>query len=98
MIERFCKRADGDVIRELDFGPGDAEYKAVLCTRKWLEAIVYIFSPTLRGLALKSIRAATRIVNALASKVLISTKLSAWARRAWRGRLARHAEKTPPKN
>ena len=42
MIERFCNRADGDVIRELDFGPGDAEYKAVLCTRKWLEAVVYI--------------------------------------------------------
>jgi hypothetical protein len=98
MIERFCNRADGDVIAELDFGPGDAEYKAVLCTTKWLEAVVYIFSPTLRGVALKSIRTATRVVNVVARKVLTSTKLASWARRAWRGRLAKHAEKTPPKN
>jgi hypothetical protein len=96
MIERFCNRADGDVIRELDFGPGDAEYKAALCTRKWLEAAVYIFSPTSRGLALKSMRTATRIVDAFARKVLISTKLFPWVRRAWRGRLAKHAEKIPP--
>lgn len=98
MIERFCNRADGDVIRELDFGPGDAEYKAALCTRKWLEAVVYIFSPTLRGLALKSIRTATRLVDGLARKVLISTRLSPWIRRAWRGRLAKRPEKTPRKN
>jgi hypothetical protein len=98
MIERFCSRADGDVIRELDFGPGEAEYKAALCTREWLEAVVYIFSPTLKGLALKSIRTATRLVDGLARKVLISTRLSPWIRRAWRSRLAKRAEKTPPKN
>jgi CelD/BcsL family acetyltransferase involved in cellulose biosynthesis len=98
MIERFCNRSDGDVISELDFGPGDAEYKTALCTRKWLEAVVYIFSPTLKGLALKSVRTVTRVVNVLARKVLIFTKLSSWARRAWRGRLAKHAEKTSPKN
>jgi hypothetical protein len=98
MVERFCNRTDGDVIKELDFGPGDAEYKAVLCTRKWFEAVVYIFSPTLRGLALKSIRTATRLVDGLAKKVLISTKFSPWLKRAWRGRLAKRAEKTPPNN
>jgi hypothetical protein len=97
MIERFCNRADGDVISELDFGPGDTEYKAVLCTRKWLEAVVYIFSPTLKGLALKSVRTATRVANVLVRKILVSTKLSPWIKRAWRGRLAKHTEKTPPR-
>jgi CelD/BcsL family acetyltransferase involved in cellulose biosynthesis len=98
MIERLCMRTDGDVIRELAFGPGDAEYNGFLCTRKWLDAVVYILSPALRGLALKSVRAATKLVDGLAKKVLISTKLSPWLKRAWRSRLAKRVEETSPKN
>src|SRR5208283_3583735 len=30
VIEGFCNKANGDIVKELDFGPGHAEYKGVL--------------------------------------------------------------------
>ena len=59
VIEDFCSGANGDAVKELDFGLGHAEYKGALCSKSWLEAPVYIFSPTLKGLALKSLRTTT---------------------------------------
>ena len=49
VIEGFCVHAHGDIVKELDFGLGHAEYKAALCTKNWLEAPVYVFSPDTKG-------------------------------------------------
>jgi uncharacterized membrane protein YhfC len=96
VIEGFCDRSDGDVVQELDFGLGHAEYKAVLCTKSWSEACVYIFSPSLKGLFLKSLRAGTRVVDASARKLLASTSFLPKLKRAWRDRLAKKANPTTP--
>jgi hypothetical protein len=97
VIEGFCSRSNGDVVQELDFGLGHAEYKAVLCTKSWSEASLYIFSPSLKGLLLKSLRAGTRVVDASARKLLASTSFFPKLKRAWRDRLARKAKPaTPP--
>jgi hypothetical protein len=89
VLERFCSRADGDQVRELDFGPGDAEYKVMLCTQTWQEANVFMFSPTPKGLVLKLSRAATRLLDGAARRILTSTDLLPRLKRAWRDSVAR---------
>lgn len=93
VIEGFCRRANGDAVRELDFGLGHAEYKGALCTKDWLEAAVYIFSPTLKGLTLKSMRTTTRVIDSCARKILASTEFFRRLKRVWRGRLATNAKR-----
>lgn len=88
VIEGFCNRTDGDVVREIDFGPGEAEYKGALCTKTWQEAVVFIFSPTPKGLALKLMRAVTRLLDGGARAILASTNLLPRLKRAWRDSLA----------
>lgn len=92
VIERLCTRADGHIVKEFEFGPGHAEYKAVLSSKYWLEAVVYIFSPTAKGLLLKVMHTITEVVNASARRILISTRLFLRLKRAWRDRLAKHAQ------
>jgi|HubBroStandDraft_6_1064221.scaffolds.fasta_scaffold00055_27 hypothetical protein len=89
IIEGCCSGANGDTVKEVDFGFGQAEYKTVLCGKTWLEARVYIFSPTLKGLVLKSIRTATGIIDGSARKLLVSAKLFPQLKRVWRARLAK---------
>jgi hypothetical protein len=89
VIEGFCNRARGDVVKELDFGLGHAEYKTVLCSDTWQEARVFIFSPTIRGFTLKTIRMATGLIDASARKFLKNANLFPRLKRAWRDRLAK---------
>lgn len=93
VIEGFCVRVDGDIVTELDFGLGHAEYKAALCTKTWDEAPIYIFGPGLTGLYLKSLRTATSMADKAARKTLESTQLLPRLKKIWRTRLssgARH--------
>jgi Acetyltransferase (GNAT) domain len=94
VIERFCARANGDAVEQLDFGLGHAEYKAALCTKSWSEASVFIFSPTLKGLFLKSTRSVTRILDASARRLLASTSFFPRLKRVWRDRLRKRAKPT----
>ena len=98
VIEGFCSAATGDAVKDLDFGLGDAEYKSALCSEKWMEAPVYIFSPTLRGLKLKAMRSATRAIDRSARKILTSSKFLPRLKRAWRDRLAKKAKPKPDFN
>ena len=88
VVEGFCNRQDGDQVKHMDFGPGEAEYKAALCDKNWLEAIVYIFAPTGRGLTLKLMRTSASILDRAARRVLQSSRLLPWLKRSWRNRLA----------
>lgn len=92
VIEGFCGRVTGNIVNELDFGLGHAEYKLALSDKNWLEAPLYIFSPTLRGLSLNTIRTITSVIDRCARKVLISTNLLPQLKKAWRDRLARKAK------
>ena len=91
VIEGFCRQANADRITELDFGLGAAEYKAVLGSKSWREAAVFIFSPTMKGLLLKSVHATTRIADGAARKALSSTNIFPRLKRLWRDRLAKQA-------
>ena len=91
VIEGFCAQKNGDIVKELDFGLGHAEYKAALCTKVWLESSLYIFSPRPKGLILKAMRTSTRIVDEGLRTVLAKTSLVPKLKRAWRDRLAKRA-------
>jgi hypothetical protein len=91
VLEGFCRRSDGDIVCELDFGLGQAEYKNALCTRSWQEGCVFIFSTTPRGLALKFLRTVIRLAEETARKLLNASKLFPRLKRAWRDRLAKDA-------
>lgn len=94
VIEGFCKEVEGDIVRELDFGLGHAEYKGLLCSKSWQEAVVHVFSPTPKGLMLKSMRTVTALVNGTARRLLISTKVFQRIKRVWRDRLSERAQTT----
>lgn len=95
VIERLCGDVGGDGIKEVDFGPGHAEYKEVFCSKSWREAVVHIFSPTPKGLLLKFMRTITRLADESARRILISGKLFTRLKRLWRNRLAEHGEALP---
>jgi hypothetical protein len=90
-IEGFCGANHADVVTEIDFGLGDAEYKAALCEESWQEASVGLFSPTTRGLILKLVSTSTRLLDLAARKVLVSTGTLKKLKRVWRDRLAKKA-------
>lgn len=92
VLEGLCNGANGERVKELDFGLGDAEYKAMLCSKSWLEGTIFIFSPTLKGLRLKSKRVITQSVDAAARKLLASTKFFSRLKRIWRDRLRKKSE------
>jgi Acetyltransferase (GNAT) domain len=86
VLEGLC--AD-DLIDVVDFGAMDAEYKRRFADESWEEADVFMYAPTVRGVALNAITTAISGANVLAKRVLIDTGLFARVRRAWRRRLAR---------
>lgn len=89
VIEAFCNHANGERVKQLDFGLGAAEYKEVLSDESWQEAVVYMFSPTLKGFSLKAMRTVARVVDRSARKALTSMKLFHRLKRTWRDRLAK---------
>ncbi|MCC6586647.1 MAG: GNAT family N-acetyltransferase [Bryobacterales bacterium] len=93
VLERMCSQADGLDVRELDFGLGHAEYKAVLGTRCHDESSLYLFSSTFKGLSLKCMRTSHAVLDRCARQVLTSLKLLPALKRAWRDYLAERSHK-----
>jgi hypothetical protein len=90
VIEDFCEAKHEERPRRIDFGFGDAQYKAVLADREWHESSVYMFAPTLRGVGLNLFRTQTELVNQLANGILSKGSLLLRAKRIWRDRLRRN--------
>jgi Acetyltransferase (GNAT) domain len=96
VIETFCNGSSGDVVREVDFGFGNAEYKSALCNSNSVEASVFVFAPTFKGLRLKLIRSATRVADQVARKAVGRGNWLQKIKKAWRGTLAKRVENGPP--
>lgn len=96
VIEQFCGRANQEQINMIDFGIGDAEYKALLGTDRWLEANALILSPSLKGFSLKCMRVTTRLLDLFARRLLSSAHLFSRLKRLWRDRLAKDARSSTP--
>jgi len=85
----FIRMADAlmdEGIRRLDFGIGDAPYKARFGDRSWREAPAWLFAPTAKGVGLMVALRAAQALDGAARAVL---ERAGWAERlksAWRRR------------
>jgi len=85
MVEDFIKTG----VEEIDFGPGQAEYKERFGNRRLLEASVCIFAPSMKGLMLNAVRTSTGLADGAVRKTLQRTNLLPKIKRFWRARLAK---------
>ena len=87
VIEGLCDHAENENVMQVDWGLGDAEYKAALGTHEWQEACVYIFAPTLKGLALNILRTPAMVADVQLKRILERANLVKRIKRLWRNRL-----------
>jgi|SRR5215469_1299383 len=78
---------------KIDFGPGDARYKAQFGTVCHEEMTQYVFPPTLKGTTLNTLRLATTFGNKAAKRIVQSLGVLPSLKRA-----VRDAKKPPPKS
>ena len=81
VLEDMCQNGAAE---NVDFGFGDAQYKRDFCDNHWHEASLYMFSPTLKGLALNIVRTSTTAIDKAGRSVLDRTKLLTGIKRSWR--------------
>jgi hypothetical protein len=96
VIETFCNGTSGDTVREVDFGFGNAEYKSALCNSSSVEASVFVFAPTFKGLRLNLVRTVTRKLDQVARKTIARANWLQKIKKIWRSRFARRGENGPP--
>lgn len=82
-------------VDSVDFGWGDAEYKARFGTESWLEHDVLVFAPSFKGVRVRVLRGAIREIDELARGAAARLGMSNRIKRAWRGRLGRGAAAEP---
>ena len=70
VIEEFCESKGSNRICAVDFGLGDARYKAEICNESWEDACVYLFAPTVSGIMLNAYRTPALILDQTARKLL----------------------------
>jgi len=89
VIDRLCDHNVADVIEEIDFGLGDAQYKRALSNRSWQEAIVYIFGSGLRGLTLNVLQTPIALIDQLTKRALEKAGNLQQIKKTWRERVRR---------
>ena len=84
-ISDLCDRKWDEDTKWVDFGLGDAEYKAVLSNCSFEEGSVHLYARTLRGVGLNVLLAPVLLVDRWARKFLAKSGLLAKIKRIWRG-------------
>ena len=77
----------GTRIRTVDFGLGDAVYKQRFATASILEGPAYVFSRSVRGMALRCLMGLEHALKQVASRTLEGLHLTEYVKRVWRRRL-----------
>ena len=85
-IEGFRTSETEKEIKAVDFGMGDAEYKATLGNEEWEDASIYLFASHARGLMLNAIRTPILLIDKVARMILRRAQLLQQVKRAWRQR------------
>jgi Acetyltransferase (GNAT) domain len=84
VVEKFCELTDDARVSAIDFGLGDARYKAELCNSSWEDGSFYLFSPTIKGAALNAYRTPILIIDRLARRIF-NQQLQEKIKSKWRG-------------
>lgn len=74
-------------VKKLDFGLGDAQYKQRFGDQSWREATLSIFSPTLKGMLLRTVLGCSRTIDSLARRAAARMGIMDRLKTGWRKRL-----------
>ena len=83
-IESLCCEGSIEIY---DFGYGDAFYKRQFSEKKWNDAEVYVFAPTLKGVQLNFMRSLIAIVDKSIKIVLSHVNMLDWVKKRWRQKM-----------
>jgi hypothetical protein len=88
VIEGFCSER-GDLVTEVDFATGAAQYKEILSNHEWYEASVHIFAPSVKGIQLKLIKSFTAATDHILKDLLARAGLLQKIKKNWRDHVTR---------
>jgi len=83
-LGEICEQNSDGVLKIADFGLGDAEWKQVIGDLEWADVPVWIFAPSAKGSLLRSIRAASGLLDGAARATLRRLNLVARVKKVWR--------------
>jgi hypothetical protein len=86
VIGDFCDHKDNHEVKQINFGPGDAEYKAILSNISFEEGAMQLYGRSIRGLGTKFFFGPILFADRFAKKLLSKNQLLAKAKRLWRNR------------
>jgi hypothetical protein len=89
VISELCDHKKDHGITQINFGPGDAEYKSILSNVSFQEGMIQLYGRTWRGLGTKLLFTPVVFGDRLAKRILSNNKLLAKAKRVWRNRAER---------
>ncbi len=87
-IEEMCENRRCAQVARIDFGIGDAIYKARLGNKSWLELSVYIYAPSIKGLWVNALRTSAILTTRMTKAILERGKVLSQVKRLWRARAA----------
>jgi hypothetical protein len=83
-IEEACKDDSESPVMVIDFGFGDAEWKALLANQRTQIASPYIFSPTIKATTCNLLRTIVGSADSSVKAILMQTGLLSDLKRKWR--------------
>jgi CelD/BcsL family acetyltransferase involved in cellulose biosynthesis len=86
VIDEVSRDPNAGAAPAIDFGVGEAEWKARLGNESWEEASLYFYAPTVKGMGVKAMRTAAVTAERL---VKAGLNLLPRVKRLWRKRMSR---------
>jgi CelD/BcsL family acetyltransferase involved in cellulose biosynthesis len=85
MIKDFCAAG----VNAIDFGFGEGDYKGRFGNCRLMESSIYVFAPTLKGIAMNAARTTVGMTDRVLKRVMERAGLLARAKKYWRARIAK---------
>jgi CelD/BcsL family acetyltransferase involved in cellulose biosynthesis len=87
LLARLVDELVAEGVTAIDFGIGDAPYKARFCDRSWREATLELFAPTPRGAGMRVLRSICGSLDAAARQVAEQAGITGRLKSLWRRRV-----------
>jgi CelD/BcsL family acetyltransferase involved in cellulose biosynthesis len=91
ILVRMVDELAQEGVRKLDFGLGDAHYKKRFGDHSWSEATLAMFAPTAKGVTIRSVLGASKVLDDYARRALQKTGVLDKLKTGWRRRLVMKA-------
>lgn len=91
LLMQVLKEQCGTALRHIDFGLGDADYKQRFGSESFMEGPMYVFSPSLKGYAMRCFYEGMRIINQVARTVFDRLGATQGLKTRWKNKLSARA-------